>query len=88
MALTVNRKTHDADNTPDLRSGLHRLQLQQSTQEGIVPLLLQSGSLAVRYRRSDGCTHRPHTKDTPKASIMTSLRGTNAINKDYPHIIQ
>lgn len=57
------------------------MQQQQSTQEGIVPLLLQKGRLVIRFRWSR-C--RAQSTDTPKASIISltpSLRA-NTINLD------
>ncbi len=76
------------DDPPALKSRSQRLQLQQSTQEGTVPLLLQSSLLGVTRRWSGCCTHRVHTNDVPKASIMTSLRRMNAINIDRPDVTQ
>lgn len=55
-----------------------QVQLRQSTQEGIVPLLLQSSC-----RTAGGVdVHTGQINDTPKAHLMTSLRRGNAISSD------
>lgn len=61
---------------------LHRVQTHESTQEGIVPLLLQSGSSAVRH--SSGGVNVLHTgrpNDTPKAPYYNDIPKKSECNQ-------